>query len=151
MTLVIMVLRFASKRRQKHPNHTREYHVQHLYRQGPILSLPSRRFDRPSLPCTIDYRIYQMLHPHPDTHRDRLSTLNRAQQAIKRNYGSKYKIELFGSVRYVVISDTFCRDLDEVYLRYGITLPRSDLDMTIIVEFLGFLFALRIRHLVGSR
>ena len=96
-------------------------------------------------PYTIDRRTHQMLFPHPEIHRRRLRTLNRAQQAIQRKYGAKYKIELFGSVRYAVTSDPLAM-IDGIYLRYGVALPKSDLDMSIIVEFLGFLFALRIRH-----
>lgn len=57
-----------------------------------------------------------MLSIHPDTHRRRLSTLNRAQQAIQRNYGAKYKIELFGSVRYVVIFDPLATIMTELIL-----------------------------------
>lgn len=65
----------------------------------------------------------------------RLSTKRRVEEAIQNKYGKRFTVEFFGSIQYVdSIIDK--NDLADHYMffSYGVSLPKSDLDLVIVVS-----------------
>ncbi|KAF5381637.1 hypothetical protein D9615_005496 [Tricholomella constricta] len=84
-------------------------------------NIPLSRIPSPSLPPTLhgkhdidDLFTARLVGLPPEVPRRRSKTLKLVQDTIQKRYGNHYKVELFGSVRY------------------GVSVPESDLDLVII-------------------
>jgi hypothetical protein len=71
-----------------------------------------------------------------------MSVLRRVREVIAKRFGPAYKVDTFGSVKFVYIGSRRLWFSFVILVRYGAVSPKSDMDLIILVSLPHPLFGI---------